>query len=457
MGAHLMHSPKEIPTMPSTYPVIVVPGVTASYLRDFYPLPPETIWAVIRKDTRRVKLHPDDPRYEARPTVARPGQIFEVAYEELIEELRHDLNVSGDDPVPVYPFFFDWRQPLETIEAHLADFIDEVIDRTRLMRNYHADKAYREAMKVNLVGHSMGGLVVAGYLERNGAEKISKIVTLATPYKGSFEAMVKMITGTANIGGSVPNSREREAARLTPSLYHLLPSFDTGISRSAGAGLPNSTFDPALWQPSIVETIVEYVRLYGVNRKLTIAARENRGRKLFEGLLNQAREYRARIDGLDLGAKGFNAESWLCIVGVDAKTRVKMRVERETNGEDGGAPVFLLRSKDRLNRWAHADTRARKLTGDGTVHFRGAVPEFLPYESLVCVSPDDFGYWEVADSSLTRLAGFHGILPNMNMLHRLLVRHFTGRGDPKENTWGRPAPGVSAKQWRPPVQPLRAK
>ena len=210
--------------MPSSHPVIVVPGVTATYLRDLYPLPPETIWAVIRKKFDRVQLHPDDTRYEARqPAVVRPDQLYEIAYEELIEELRYNLSDSEDDPVPVFPFTYDWRQPLHVIEASLAEFIDEVIDRTRLMRNYHADKTYREAMKVNLVGHSMGGLVIAGFMQEYGAEKIdriNKIATLATPYKGSFEAMVKMITGTANIGGSTPSSREREASRLTPSLYH---------------------------------------------------------------------------------------------------------------------------------------------------------------------------------------------------------------------------------------------
>ncbi len=433
--------------MPSAYPVIVVPGVTATYLRDLYPLPPETIWAVIRKKYDRVQLHPDDLRYEARqPAVVRADQLYEIAYEELIEELRYNLSASEDDPVPVYPFSYDWRHPLEIIEAQLADFIDEVIDRTKLMRNYHADKTYRDGMKVNLVGHSMGGLAVAGYLAAHGADKINKIATLATPYKGSFEAMVKMITGTANIGGSTPSSREREASRLTPSLYHLLPSFDTGITRGPGTGLPDSTFDPELWQPSIIETVIEYVRLHGVNPKLSVAARESKGRKLFGGLLAQASEHRTRIDELDLDDIDFSTDRWLCVVGVDSKTRVRMLVERED-----GQPVFRLSSKDRLNHWGHANQATGKLTGDGTVHFKAAVPEFLPYESLVCVSPKDYGYWEIADRATTELAGFHGILPNMNMLHRLLVRHFTGRGDPRRNTWGRPPPGVSGDDWKPPL------
>ena len=79
------------------------------------------------------------------------------------------------------------------------------------------------------------------------------------------------------------------------------------------------------------------------------------------------------------------------------------------------------------------------------------MPAFLDYHRLVCVTPDDYGYWELKDKATTKLAGFHGILPNMNMLHRLLVRFFKGAEDPRGNTWGRRAPGVSDDEWDPPL------
>ncbi len=131
---------------------------------------------------------------------------------------------------------------------------------------------------------------------------------------------------------------------------------------------------------------------------------------------------------------------------------------------DRGKPYFELTKDDRLDKWDKDDKgpedykinkkykETRMLTGDGTVHFKGAVPEFLPYESLVCVTPEDYGYWELVDKVTTKAAGFHGILPNMNMVHRMLVRHFTGKGDTRKNTWGRPAPGVSADDWTPPLK-----
>ena len=66
----------------------------------------------------------------------------------------------------------------------------------------------------------------------------------------------------------------------------------------------------------------------------------------------------------------------------------------------------------------------RRRTGDGRVPFEGAVPQFLTEENLVCVTPDDSGYWEVQDRMLS---GFHGILPNMDMLHRMVAAHLSGR------------------------------
>ena len=101
--------------MPSTAPVIVVPGVTATYLHDLYPLPPETIWAVIRKNFERVQLHPDDPRYEAhQPAMVRPGQIYEIAYEELIEELRYNLASTAEKPAMTNSSRHSGRSPMNT-------------------------------------------------------------------------------------------------------------------------------------------------------------------------------------------------------------------------------------------------------------------------------------------------------------------------------------------------------
>jgi hypothetical protein len=75
----------------------------------------------------------------------------------------------------------------------------------------------------------------------------------------------------------------------------------------------------------------------------------------------------------------------------------------------------------------------------------------------VCVTPDDFGYWEIQDKLTTTIAGFHGILPNMDMLHRLIVAFLTDRKDKHGNIWGKRAPGVAPGAWKPPQAGLEDK
>ena len=428
--------------MPLPNPVIVVPGITATYLKDHYPVSPETVWAVLPHTKRyaRVALHPDNPQYEAQePARVLPDQLYEIAYRELIEELSYNLTPHESTPVPVYPFGYDWRQPLKQTENQLVDFIREVIERTRLTRHYNAD-GYSAMGKVNLIGHSMGGLVIAGALQRLGEDApVGKVTTLATPFQGSFEAVIKMITGTANLGTSAPSSREREAARLTPALYDLLPTVAQGITLD-GEYAPD-LYDPGLWQESIVQTIATNVAAKG----LPTASPIRRARTIFRRFLRQARTHRHRLNSLRLDDLGLEPSDWLCVAGVNATTRVQLRIE-----SDG--PMFRLSSSDRADEWD--DDRQSFRTGDGTVPFEGAIPPFLNRSNIVCVRPGDFGYWEIADNIALKVGGFHGILPNMNMLHRLIVRHFTGAHDLQGNTWGWRAPG--AEDWAPPLD-LREK
>lgn len=435
-------------TLPN--PVIVVPGITATYLRDQYPISPEQIWTVMTKEFERIVLHPEaiirNKPYEAlQPARVVPDQVYEVAYKELIEELRHNLTPSYDSPVPVFPFGYDWRKRLDDTERDLALFIDEVVERTALLPHYRKAGYNKNGDgRVNIVGHSMGGLIIAGHLQSAGQNhRIAKVTTLASPFRGSFEAVIKVTTGTASLGNDAPSSREREAARLTPALYHLLPSMAGGID-VADPAFGASLYDAAMWQPSIVGTIAEFISRCG----FTDSQANQKAPQLLQHMLDTAKAHRARLESLNLNTCGLTDKDWLCVIGVGTETRVHLSVSVDNNGN----PEFDLSSADRRNTYKKGTTRAERDTGDGTVPFEGALPAFLDETNVLCVSPDDYGYWELQDAAVTKLAGFHGILPNMNMLHRLIVRHFTGTPSGHDNIWGSPAPGVSRVNWDPPIR-----
>lgn len=428
------------------YPTILVPGITATYLKDLYPLPPEYIWKVMSgsKAFERVTLHPDNLKYEAKePAVVRPDQVYEISYRELIKELREELTENEEEPVPVYAFGYDWRQPLSEIEKSLDKFIEEVISRTLIMRHYRKD-GYAKERKVNLIGHSMGGLIITGYLDSKGnSAPVHKVATLATPYKGSFEPIVKITMGTGNLGTSEPSHRERKAARVTPSLYHLLPRFEKGVN--IHSSLPQTLFDTSVWQPSVLKSISDYVH-NNSSVKRTRPNSEKQALKLFEALLNDAEQYGERIKNFSLDKVGIQPKQWLAIVGAGSKTRVQTSIVK--NEQTGDIRFYFDSDEDLQNGWdkKNVSSQKRRQTGDGTVPLEGAIPDFIPENRLVLITPDDFEFWELQDLTLTKIGGFHGILPNMNMVQRLLTRYLQDKEDIYNNTWGRAVPG-SEENW----------
>jgi len=417
-------------------PVLFVPGIMGSVLRDQYPVDPETVWSPLKllvKSYRRITLHPSDVRYELiEPARVNADQVFTLIYGEIIAEMRHNLTPQANLPVPVYPFAYDWRQPLHLIEADIATFVDEVIDRTKLLRHYskagYGSKDF--PAKVNLVGHSMGGLIIAGFLQTGGFKKVEKVATIAAPFRGSLEAVAKVATGVGMLGVSPNSSREREAARVTPALYYLLPSFENAVT--AEEGLSDDLFLPETWQPGVMQTLASFIRMYGVGE----GAPNEQARALLKSMLDAAWKHRTRIEKLSLS----NSKIWLSIVGLDEDTRVAMRIVKRE-----GKPWFEL--GEPRNDW-HERTI---FTGDNTVPYLGAQASFIPTEEVVCVSPKDFGFSEIKDK-LLETTGFHSILPNMNLVQRLVVSHL--KGEKYGEVWGRPAPDIGSKKWDPPIADL---
>jgi hypothetical protein len=277
----------------------------------------------------------------------------------------------------------------------------------------------------------MGGLVIGEYLAQCQASaqhpRVRRVATLGTPHLGSIEAIVKLVTGLASLGGETPSERERETARSTPAVYQLLATFAGSAPGAPGSGL----LDAANWQAGVIDSLAEYVRLHAVDPPATKPALRTRGRQLLQQMLDRTRALRTRAAALDLAQLDLAEETWLSLVGTGAKTREKIRWRATPDG-----PRFEL-------------LPAAEDAGDGTVPIEGAIPPFLPRETIVALRPDDFEVFELKDLALLAAAGFHAQLPNMNLAQRLVVRHL--REDFRGRVWGRPLPGVPPKTWRPAI------
>jgi pimeloyl-ACP methyl ester carboxylesterase len=138
------------------------------------------------------------------------NKIEPFTYRLLINKLKEITN-------NVTPFPYDWRQ---NNLKHLKDLKDEI------------DPA---ADEIIFVAHSMGGIIAKLFLNEYREEpfihKVSKFITLGTPWNGAMDAYKTLKYGKSipdnivKIKGSVLNKKtSKEISPYFPSIYQLLPN-----------------------------------------------------------------------------------------------------------------------------------------------------------------------------------------------------------------------------------------
>ncbi|MFC1790317.1 esterase/lipase family protein [Patescibacteria group bacterium] len=157
----------------------------------------------------------------------QPAKWF--VYNPFFESLGQAGLIENED---WYLFCYDWRKPIHTNAEKLAGFVNETIE---------ADE------KVDLVGHSMGGLISRAY-SQDHSERINKTITLGSPHQGATQAYLAWEGGQIESSGLVkflnefllkvnqkPNEhRLNTIRRLVPSLQDLLPTYDFLIDQKTG-------------------------------------------------------------------------------------------------------------------------------------------------------------------------------------------------------------------------------
>lgn len=424
-------------------PIILVHAVTAAGLHDEYTPDHERVWSpleIFLGQYERIELYPqtgvprDALRYEAHePALVRPSEVFGIAYKDLIAELKENLSY-GDTPVqPVYSFVYDWRQDNHYTIRRLAEFVDEVIARTNLMKH---DASGLPAGKplcdcVDFVGHSLGGLVIAGCIAaglfgKGRASKVRRVVTLGAPFRGSCAAIERLATGKGPIAGRPGRERERIAARVTPSVYQLLPTYHGAVKDRQSK--PRDIFDPNTFQSSILDCITEYVELRHATSVTRTQARPIALRLLNE-MLSSGKAFLDLVGTVDprtmLRPKDENG-GWLAIIGAGERTLVEVG---RTTADDGGRFWFEFDSgrKDDWQKWRRDQSGFDwRLTGDGTVPISSATPPWKDaWKNIVIVQRDDFDWLgELGDVILRERLGLHSALPLMDLAQRWIINFF---------------------------------
>ncbi|MGB7452812.1 MAG: hypothetical protein WBM36_11865 [Lysobacterales bacterium] len=159
-----------------------------------------------------------------------------------------------------YVFTYDWRQDNIQTVRKLYRFIEQI----------RLDYANPD-LKVDLVAHSMGGLIARYYLRYgeedtlddndfdvnlSGAQRVRRIILLGTPNLGSVGALHTFIDGVKIGARTIPT----ETVVTMPSSYQLFPhALNDWIVTSSGKPLDRDLFDVRIWrafQWSIFDPVV---------------------------------------------------------------------------------------------------------------------------------------------------------------------------------------------------------
>ena len=104
-------------------------------------------------------------------------------YDDLIKSLKTNGYENGKN---LFVFPYNWRSSNKVSALHLQGKIEEIMQKTHVS-------------KVDIVAHSMGGLVTRAYVEEiEGTQyndTIDQLITMGTPHRGSPEAYLKWEAG----------------------------------------------------------------------------------------------------------------------------------------------------------------------------------------------------------------------------------------------------------------------
>ena len=214
----------------SRLPVVVIPGIMGTYLYEVQPLlPDDLIWIDVdeavqfEKDEFLYNLLLDSSGNSIEQikngsildgSILGLSRLFTNKYRDLLDSLRAAGYRDGET---LFVFPYDWRLNNAVNAQILRDFINhEVLSRSG-------------QTKVDIVAHSMGGLVARYYAAQLGGEaKINKIIYIATPHQGAPKAFGtlafnnRLLDNFLTFDGINVNTLA-DIARTMPSVFQLLP------------------------------------------------------------------------------------------------------------------------------------------------------------------------------------------------------------------------------------------
>ena len=199
-------------------PVIIIPGIVGTELYNGDDL----IWL----DLWRLAYWVDDYFLTENLSLSNEGgSINNIQTGDIIKDkefLKYKTDIFGSliqditannyqENQNLFLFPYDWRLDLDETKNLLNKKIEDI-------------KLQTGKSKVNIIAHSMGGLLTKAYLNSYGKEDIGKLIFIGTPHLGAPKAGKILLEGDRLGIPWLEEDRIQEIAENSPALHELLPN-----------------------------------------------------------------------------------------------------------------------------------------------------------------------------------------------------------------------------------------
>lgn len=203
-------------------PIVIIPGLLSSELQK----DSQTIWLDLWNmflQSRQIMSplfldsygKPTDRKVEVGQVIQKKDYVLGTVhmFDLLIDNIISQGYQLNED---LYLFPYDWRIDIRETSLNLQNQVSEIIKKTG-------------APSVNIIAHSMGGLVAKNYIINNPAShSIGKLIFIGVPHLGAPKAMKALLFGDnfGLPGVILDKTIMRELALNMFSLYQLLPTIN---------------------------------------------------------------------------------------------------------------------------------------------------------------------------------------------------------------------------------------
>ncbi|VVA43638.1 PGAP1 family protein [Candidatus Roizmanbacteria bacterium] len=268
------------PTPNILTPIIIIPGFMASWNRDAI-------------------LHNQTVDYSAWKM-----QNFVKEYDGLINTLK---NIGYQENINLFLFPYDWRQSIEKTTNDLNSYLQ-----TKIWDN-------EPNQKVNIVGHSLGGLIARIFTQKN-KDKINQIISVGSPHFGAVQFYKPLEAGEVDrdntflwlaekiilvLNKSIIESDKDTIANRFPIAKELFPTFNflkdlQGNEISIDSMTIKNNFLP-VYNQTFLEIFFLFTAIYGEKDNNTPAGYIVELQNIVDKLLGNYLDGRPRESYFDLG------------------------------------------------------------------------------------------------------------------------------------------------------------